>query len=195
MNSLRADSQFHRHLILVNGLIPILWIGMDGWQGQLGANPVEFVTRATGILSLLFLLLTLAVTPLRHLFHWIWLIKQRRLLGLFSFFYAILHLLAYVGGDRGWQLLSIPADIIRRPFITVGMISLLFMVPLAITSTHAMIKRMGVKQWKILHRLIYIIAIGGVIHYALIVKSDFTYPFLFAIVLTFFLGYRLRLTS
>jgi sulfoxide reductase heme-binding subunit YedZ len=89
-------------------------------------------------------------------------------------------------GDRGWQLLSIPADIIRRPFITVGMISLLLMVPLAITSTHAMIKRLGVKQWKILHRLVYIIAIGGVIHYALIVKSDFTYPFLFAIVLTFF---------
>jgi sulfoxide reductase heme-binding subunit YedZ len=189
---LGADSQFHRRVILVNGLLPALLIGWDAWWGNLGANPVEFITRATGVLALVFLLLTLAVTPLRQLYGWTWLAKQRRWLGLYAFFYALAHLIIYVGGDRGWQLLTIPTDIARRPFIAVGMVSFLLMVPLAVTSTRAMVKWLGGRRWTQLHRLTYIVAIGGVVHYTLIVKSDLTYPTLFAMALTFLLGYRLR---
>jgi sulfoxide reductase heme-binding subunit YedZ len=113
-------------------------------------------------------------------------------LGLYAFFYALAHLIIYVGGDRGWQLLTIPTDIARRPFIAVGMVSFLLMVPLAVTSTRAMVKWLGGRRWTQLHRLTYIVAIGGVVHYTLIVKSDLTYPTLFAMALTFLLGYRLR---
>ncbi|MFM7219602.1 MAG: sulfite oxidase heme-binding subunit YedZ [Nodosilinea sp.] len=192
MIPLGADSQFHRRVILVNGLLPALLIGVDAWRGNLGANPVEFVTRATGVLALVFLLLTLAVTPVRRFYGWTWLAKQRRWLGLYAFFYALAHLIIYVGGDRGWQLLTIPTDMARRPFIAIGMVSFLLMVPLAITSTRAMVRWLGGRRWTQLHRLTYIVAMGGVVHYALIVKSDLTYPILFAMVLTFLLGYRLR---
>ena len=190
--SLAADSQFHRRVILVNGLLPALLIGVDAWRGNLGANPVEFVTRATGVLALVFLLLTLAVTPVRRFYGWTWLAKQRRWLGLYAFFYALAHLIIYVGGDRGWQLPTIPTDMARRPFIAIGMVSFLLMVPLAITSTRAMVRWLGGRRWTQLHRLTYIVAMGGVVHYTLIVKSDLTYPILFAMVLTFLLGYRLR---
>ncbi len=192
MITLTTDTQFHRQLILVNGLLPAALLTFDGWRGDLGANPVEFVTRATGVVALVFLVLTLAVTPLRQIYGWTWLLKQRRLLGLYAFFYALVHLLTYIIGDRGGQLLTIPGDVTRRPFIAIGMASFLLMLPLAITSTNAMIKRLGPKQWNQLHRLSYIVAIGGVVHYAMIVKSDLTYPTLFAMVLTFLLGYRLR---
>ncbi|MFM7471464.1 MAG: sulfoxide reductase heme-binding subunit YedZ [Nodosilinea sp. LVE1205-7] len=192
MITLSSDSQFHRQLILVNGLLPAALLAFDGWQGNLGANPVEFITRATGVMALVFLVLTLAVTPLRQIYGWTWLLKQRRLLGLYAFFYALAHLITYVLGDRGGQLLTIPTDIARRPFITLGMVSFALLLPLALTSTNAMIKKLGPKRWHQLHRLTYIVAIGGVIHYAMIVKSDLTYPTLFAGVLTFLLGYRLR---
>ncbi|MBU6229704.1 MAG: sulfoxide reductase heme-binding subunit YedZ [Cyanobacteria bacterium REEB459] len=192
MNTLSADSQFHRQLILVNGLLPAALLVFDGWRGSLGANPVEFVTRTTGVVALFFLLLALAVTPLRQLYGWTWLLKQRRLLGLYAFFYALAHLWTYILGDRGGQLSTIAADIARRPFITLGMLSFACMVPLALTSSQAMIKQLGPKRWRQLHRLTYVVAIGGVIHYAMIVKSDLTYPALFAMVLTLLLGYRLR---
>ncbi|MFZ4641275.1 MAG: sulfite oxidase heme-binding subunit YedZ [Nodosilinea sp.] len=192
MMTLKTDTQFHRQLILVNGLLPAALLTFDGWRGDLGANPVEFVTRATGVVALVFLVLTLAVTPLRQIYGLTWLLKQRRLLGLYAFFYALVHLFTYIIGDRGGQLLTIPGDITRRPFIAIGMASFLLMLPLAITSTNAMIKRLGPKRWNQLHRLAYIVAIGGVVHYAMIVKSDLTYPTLFALALTFLLGYRLR---
>lgn len=185
-----ADSRFHRQLIAFNGLLPLLLMVVDGWRGKLGANPVEFVTRATGVLTLVFLVLTLLVTPLRKLMGWNWLLKQRRLIGLYAFYYSVAHLLTYLIGDRDWQILTVAADVVKRPFIAVGMLSFLLMVPLAVTSTNAMIKRMGGKRWAQLHRLTYLITIGGVIHYYLIVKSDITYPLFFAVVTALLLGYR-----
>ncbi len=185
-----ADSRSHRQLIVFNGLLPALLMLVDGWRGKLGANPVEFVTRATGVLTLVFLVLTLLVTPLRKLLGWNWLLKQRRLIGLYAFFYSVAHLLTYLVGDRDWQILTVAADVARRPFIAVGMFSFLLMVPLAVTSTNAMIKRMGGKRWAQLHRLTYLVTIGGVIHYYMIVKSDITYPLFFAVVTALLLAYR-----
>jgi methionine sulfoxide reductase heme-binding subunit len=185
-----ADSRFHRQLVLFNGLLPAVLMLIDGWRGQLGANPVEFVTRCTGVLSLIFLVLGLMVTPLRKIYGWNWLLKQRRLIGLIAFFYGTAHLLTYIAFDRDWQLGTVFADVIKRPFIAVGMFSFGLMVPLAITSTNAMIKRLGGKRWGQLHRLTYVVAVGGVLHYYLIVKSDITYPALFGIAVAVLLGWR-----
>lgn len=185
-----TDFRFHRQLFVVNATLPALLMLVDGWRGRLGANPVEFVTRATGVLTLVFLVLTLLVTPLRRTFGWNWLLRQRRLLGLYAFFYGLAHLLTYIAFDRDWRLLSVFGDIYRRPFIAVGMLSFGLMVPLAVTSTNAMIKRLGGKQWARLHRLTYYVALGGVLHYYLIVKSDVSYPLLFAVIIGFLLGYR-----
>ncbi|MEQ1748862.1 MAG: protein-methionine-sulfoxide reductase heme-binding subunit MsrQ [Prosthecobacter sp.] len=186
-----SDSRFHRQLIVLNGLLPMLLILMDRWRGKLGANPVEFVTRATGVLTLVFLILTLLVTPLRKIFGWNWLLKQRRLIGLYAFFYSVAHLLTYLAGDRDWALLTVTTDVYKRPFIAVGIVSFLLMVPLAVTSTNAMIKKLGGKRWAQLHRLTYFITIGGVVHYYMIVKSDITYPVLFGLAAAVLLGYRL----
>lgn len=185
-----SDSRFHRQLFLFNGLLPAVLILIDGWRGKLGANPVEFVTRATGVLTLVFLILTLLVTPLRKVYGWNWLLKQRRLLGLYAFFYGLAHLLTYLAYDRDWQLGTVVGDVYKRPFIAIGMFSFLLMVPLAVTSTNAMIKKLGGPRWAQLHRLTYYITIGGVLHYWIIVKSDVTYPFFFAVVLALLLGYR-----
>lgn len=184
------DITFHRQLILVNSLLPALLIGIDAWRGKLGANPVEFVTRCTGVMTLVFLVVTLMVTPLRKIFGWNWLLKQRRTLGLFAFYYGTAHLLTYLAFDRDWHFGTVVADVYKRPFIAIGMASYLMMVPLAVTSTNAMIKRLGGKRWALLHRLTYYVAIGGVIHYVMIVKSDITYPVVFAAAVLILLGYR-----
>ncbi|MBK1882242.1 sulfoxide reductase heme-binding subunit YedZ [Luteolibacter pohnpeiensis] len=184
------DSKFHQQLVIVNGTLPAVLVAIDWWRGNLGANPAEFVTRATGVMTLVFLVLTLMVTPLRKLFGWNWLLKQRRLIGLFAFYYGCAHLLTYFSFDRDWHLLTVWPDILKRRFIAVGMISFLLMVPLAATSTNAMIKRLGGKRWRQLHRLTYYVAIGGVIHYLMIVKSDIRYPMAFAIAVVVLLGYR-----
>lgn len=185
-----TDSRFHRQLFVVNGILPALLILIDGWRGNLGANPVEFVTRATGVLTLVFLVITLMVTPLRKIFGWNWLLKQRRLIGLYAFFYGVAHLLTYLAYDRGWQLQTVVDDVYKRPFIAIGMFGFLLMVPLAVTSTNAMIKKLGGKRWNQLHRLTYVITIAGVLHYYMIVKSDITYPLFFAIVVAVLLAYR-----
>lgn len=184
------DTTFHRQLVLVNSLLPALFIGIDAWRGKLGANPVEFVTRCTGVLTLVFLVITLMVTPLRKIFGWNWLLKQRRTLGLFAFYYGTAHLLTYLAFDRDWHLGTVVADVYKRPFIAIGMASYFLMVPLAVTSTNAMIKRLGGKRWGLLHRLTYYVAIGGVIHYVMIVKSDITYPMVFTAAVVILLGYR-----
>lgn len=186
-----ADTRFHRQLFLLNGLLPAVLILIDGWRGRLGVNPVEFVTRATGVLTLVFLMLTLLVTPLRKICGWNWLLKQRRLLGLYAFFYGLAHLLTYLAYDRDWQVQTVIGDVRQRPFIALGMFSFLLMVPLAVTSTNAMIKRLGGQRWAQLHRLTYYTAIGGVLHYWAIVKSDVTYPFYFAVALALLLGWRI----
>ena len=185
------DIRFYRILIAVNALIPLGLLAYDGWQGRLGANPIEFFLRTTGVLTLVFLLVTLAVTPLRKLFGWNTLIKFRRMLGLFAFFYGTLHLVTYSVFDRSLSLPAIVGDVAQRPFIAIGMAAFLMLIPLAVTSTNGWVKRLGGKKWARLHRLTYVAAILGVIHFWMIVKSDVFYPVLFGIVLAGLLVYRL----
>lgn len=186
-----TDVKFNKFLIFTNALVPLGFLAWDAYFQKLGANPVEFFLRTTGVLTLLFLLITLAVTPLRKMFGWNQLIKFRRMLGLFSFFYAFLHLVTYSIFDKALNLPAIAADIWQRPFIAVGMAAFFLLTPLAATSTNAMIKRLGGKNWARLHKLTYLIAILGVIHFWMIVKSDLTYPLLFGSVLVMLLGYRI----
>jgi sulfoxide reductase heme-binding subunit YedZ len=171
-------------------LIPLARLGWLGYADRLGANPIEFVTRSLGTWALTFLLITLAVTPLRKLGGWQWLIKLRRMLGLFAFFYACLHFLTWVWLDQFFDLHDIYKDVLKRPFITVGFASFLLLIPLALTSTNAMVRRLGGKRWQRLHRLVYLIAIGGVVHYWWLVKKDITQPAIYAAILAVLLGYR-----
>jgi len=185
------DVRFYKVLIAVNALIPLALLAGDVWRGQAGANPIEFFLRTTGVLTLVFLIVTLAVTPVRKMFGWNALIKYRRMLGLFAFFYGTLHLLTYSVFDRSLSLPGIVGDVAQRPFIAIGMAAFLTLMPLAITSTNGWVKRLGGKRWARLHRLTYVAAILGVIHFWMIVKSDIFYPAVFGIVLAGLLVYRL----
>jgi sulfoxide reductase heme-binding subunit YedZ len=159
--------------------------------GMLGANPAEFITRSTGDWTLRFLLFTLAVTPLRKVLGWHWLARLRRMLGLFAFFYAMAHLASFVSFDHVFDLAEILKDILKRPFITVGFAALVLLLPLAITSTDGMVRRLGARRWLALHRLVYVIAPLGVLHFWWMVKADLTEPALYAAILTVLLGYRI----
>ena len=190
-----SDVNFNKLLIWVNALVPFGLLGYDAARGQLGANPIEFFLRTTGVLTLTFLLITLSITPLRKLFGMNQLIKYRRLLGLFAFFYGVIHLSTYFIFDRDASVSSMVEDVVKRRFILFGMTALLLMVPLAVTSTNGMIKRLGGKRWQRLHRLVYISGILGVIHFWMIVKSDIFYPAIFGLVLVSLLGYRIYLKA
>ncbi len=168
-----------------------LAIGAFLFPEWLGANPAEYITRATGDWTLRFVLITLAVTPLRKITGWGWLLRLRRMLGLYAFFYAMVHLSSYVSFDHVFEAGEIIKDIIKRPFITVGFATLLLMLPLAVTSTNAMVRRLGARRWIALHRLIYIIGPLGVLHFWWMVKKDLTEPVIYALVLALLLGYRL----
>lgn len=159
-------------------------------NGGLGANPIEFVTRSTGTWTLVGLMVTLSVTPLRRLTGRADLIRYRRMLGLFSFFYACLHFVAYIWLDQFFDLSAIIRDIVKRPFITVGFTAFLLLIPLAATSNRAMMRRLG-RRWQLLHRLIYLIALLGVIHYLWLVKQDITQPLIYGAVLALLLVMRL----
>ena len=186
-----SEVRFHKVLISLNALLPLGLLAYDGYRGRLGANPLEFFLRTTGVLTLVFLLVTLAVTPLRRLFGWNSLIKLRRMLGLYAFFYACIHLVTYSIFDKSLDLSAIVSDVWQRPFIAVGMLAFSMLVPLAVTSTNGMVKRLGGKNWSRLHKLIYPIAVLGVIHFWMIVKSDVFYPALFGMALAILLGYRI----
>jgi sulfoxide reductase heme-binding subunit YedZ len=166
-------------------------LGWDAYYHQLGANPLEFVTHTTGTLALVFLTLSLAVTPLRKLLGLPWLIRFRRMLGVYAFFYAFLHLTAYVWFDKSFNLAAVPADVAKRPFIAVGMFAFLLLLPLAATSTNAMVKRLGGKRWKLLHRAAYVAATAGVVHYWMLVKADTRIPLAFGSVVAILLAYRI----
>ncbi|HEX8097921.1 MAG TPA: protein-methionine-sulfoxide reductase heme-binding subunit MsrQ [Pyrinomonadaceae bacterium] len=185
------DTRFSKVVLFVNALVPLLLLGWDAAHGRLGANPLEFVTRTTGMLTLVFLLLSLAVTPARKLTGWNWLVKFRRMLGLYAFFYGSLHFLTYVWFDRFFNLKSIVVDTFERPFVAVGMTSFFIMIPLAATSTNGMIKRLGGKRWGRLHKMVYVAATGGALHYWMLVKSDTRLPLAFAFALALLLVYRL----
>ena len=184
---------FPKLVVLINALIPLALLLADLYRNRVGPNPLEFATRTTGMLTLIFLCLTLAVTPLRRIFGVNSLVKFRRMLGLFAFFYGSLHLLTYVWFDRQFKLLSTVQDVAQRPFILLGMTAFVLMVPLALTSTNRMVKRLGGKGWARLHRLVYVAAIAGVVHFWMLVKSDTSLPLTFGFIVLFLLAYRLLL--
>ena len=190
-----ADVTFNKILISINALVPLGLLVYDGIRGQLGANPIEFFIRTTGVLTLTFILITLAITPIRKIFGWNEAIKYRRMLGLYAFFYVCIHLSTYIIFDRELSISALISDVIQRPFITFGMAAFLLMVPLAITSTNKMVKRLGGKRWQRLHRSIYVIGILGVIHFYMLVKSDEFYPMSFGILLAGLLIYRVYLSQ
>ena len=186
----RRLPRLSKPLVFSLSLLPLAWLFWRFWSDQLGVNPVETLSHRTGDWSLRFLLLTLAVTPLRRLTGWNGAQRFRRMLGLFAFFYACLHFLVYLIFDQFFDLSAILADITKRPYITVGFAAFVLLIPLAVTSTQRMIKRLG-RHWSRLHRLVYLIAMLGVLHYLWLVKADLREPLLYAAILGVLLGYRL----
>ena len=194
-------------LVFLVALGPVAWLVWAGLTGNLSANPLSDITNETGVWTLRFLCITLAVTPVRRVTGWHWLIRFRRMLGLFAFFYGTLHFLIYVIADRfagldfpdgivavrtlGDLAVSVAHDIAKRPFITVGFTGWLLMVPLALTSTAGMIRRLGGRRWNLLHRLVYGSAVAGVVHYWWLVKADVRRPQTYAIVVGMLLLFRL----
>ena len=172
-------------------LVPLGLLAIDAFNDGLTANPIEYITRTTGIWTLRLVMVTLAVTPLRKLFGWNYLARVRRMLGLFTFFYATLHFTTYVWLDQFFDIASILADIPKRPFILAGFTAFVLFIPLAITSTAGWVKRMGGKRWQLLHRLVYVSAIAGVVHYLWLVKADTSRPLIYGGILAVLLGYRI----
>lgn len=173
-------------------LLPFVRLLYLGATEQFGANPLEFVTRSTGTWTLVMLCLTLTITPLRRLTGWNWLIKLRRMLGLFAFFYGLQHFLLWIGVDRGFDLAYMIKDVYKRPFITVGFTAFMLMIPLALTSTNGMVRRLGGKRWQALHKLVYAIAVLAILHYwwHKAGKNDFGEVSIYAAVVFVLLGMR-----
>lgn len=171
-------------------LAPLAWLLLGAYHHGLGANPIEFITHATGDWTIRFLVITLAVTPLRRLLGLPQLIGFRRMLGLFAFFYGCLHLLTYVWLDKFFDVHEMVKDVVKRPFITAGFTALMLMVPLAVTSTTGWIRRLGGRRWQALHRLIYVSAAAAVVHYYWQVKSDVRLPLFYGTLVALLLGYR-----
>lgn len=159
-------------------------------RGELGANPISTALNQLGLLALVFLLASLSATPLNAFLGWTWTIRIRRMLGLFAFFYASVHFLTYAGLDQLLNFKAIVEDITKRPFITVGFAALLLLIPLALTSTNAMVRRLGFVRWKRLHRLVYLAAGLGIVHFIWRVKKDLSQPLLYAAWLGILLGVR-----
>jgi sulfoxide reductase heme-binding subunit YedZ len=176
-------------VVFIACLVPVGWLAVDAYRGELGANPIETIAHTTGDWTLRMLLLSLAVTPLRRLCGWNGLIQYRRMLGLFAFFYASLHLATWVGLDHFFDWGRLLADLRKRPYITAGATAFLCLLPLAITSTRGWIRRLG-KGWTTLHRLAYAAALAAVVHYWWLVKADVRAPFWYAGVLALLLGVR-----
>jgi len=171
-------------------LVPLGILVLRAVQGNLTANPIEFITHATGDWTLRFLVLTLAITPLRKTLRLPQLIRFRRMLGLFAFFYACLHFSIYIGLDQVLDFRGVWADVMKRPYITMGFTGFVLMIPLAVTSTAAMVRRLGFRRWQMLHRLIYVSAVAGVIHFYWLVKSDVHLPLIYAAIMAVLLGWR-----
>ncbi len=164
-------------------LVPFARLVWLGTHSGLGANPIEYITRSTGWWTLSFLLITLSVTPLRRLTGWNWLLRLRRMLGLFAFFYVSLHFTTYIWLDQFFDWQGMLKDIAKRPFITVGFTAFVLLIPLAATSTNAMVRRLGAKRWQRLHRAVYVIATLGVLHFWWLVKKDIREPLIFGTLL------------
>jgi len=175
-------------------LAPLAYLAWRAFHNGLGANPIEAITHSTGTWTLVFLCITLSMTPLRRLLHQNWFVRFRRMFGLFAFFFGCLHLATYVWLDKSFDFSEMIKDVYKRPFINAGFTAFSLMVPLAVTSTRGMIRRLGGKRWQMLHRLVYVSAIAGAIHYYWLVKSDETVPLRFAAIVGTLLVYRLLVT-
>jgi sulfoxide reductase heme-binding subunit YedZ len=180
----------YKFIVFTACLIPLARLAWKGFQDELGANPIEVITHSTGLWTLIFLLITLSITPARKLTSQPWLIRFRRMLGLYAFFYGFLHFMTYFWLDQFFDLHAIVRDVYRRPFITMGFAAFVLMIPLAVTSTRGWIRRLGGRRWNVLHKMIYVSAIAGVVHFIWLVKKDITQPTRYAIMLGLLLGYR-----
>lgn len=181
----------YKPIIFVLCLAPLAYLAEGALSNTLSANPIDDITKETGIWTLRFLMITLAVTPLRKISGWSQLSRFRRMFGLYAFFYGCLHFTTYIYLDKFFDLDEILADIAKRPFITIGFAAFSIMIPLAITSTDRITKWVGGKRWQLLHRLVYVSAICGVIHYLWLVKADTSRPLTYGAILAVLLGYRL----
>ena len=177
-------------LVFLLCLAPLALLVVNGYRGALTANPIEYITRATGDWTMRFLLITLAITPLRRLARQPDLIRFRRMLGLFSFFYAVLHLITWAWLDKFFDVGEMWADVVKRRFITMGVLGFVLLIPLALTSTGRAIRMLGGKHWQRLHRLVYVSAAAGVVHYFWLVKSDIRMPVLYGGILAVLLLLR-----
>jgi methionine sulfoxide reductase heme-binding subunit len=180
-----------KSLIWLVSLAPLARLVYRGALGRLTANPIEFITLSTGTWALVFLLATLVVTPLRRITGLAWLIQFRRLIGMFSFFYASLHFITYIWLDKFFDVVEMIRDVAKRPFITAGFSAFLLLIPLAATSTAGWIRRLGGRRWQLLHRLIYPAALAAVLHFWWKVKADTRVPMIYAAILALLLLYRL----
>src|SRR5574343_950376 len=179
--------------LFVLSLLPAVRLIWAAWQNDFGPNPVEFVQRLTGTWTFNFLIITLCVTPLRAMTEWHWLIRLRRMLGLFCFFFAALHFLSFIGFDHAFDINDIARDIAKRPFVTVGFAAFVLLVPLAATSNPWAIRRMGGRKWQELHRNIYLISILACVLYFWLVKATaLLWPLAYSIAVTLLLGWRIR---
>lgn len=194
MNQLSARQIFWvKWGVFIAASLPFLRLVIAAIYDGLGANPLEFITRNTGDWTLYFLCITLAITPARKLLQWHWLIRLRRMLGLFSFFYAACHFLTFLWFDHFFEIEEMWRDVIKRPFITVGFIAFVMLIPLALSSSNWAIRKMGGKTWQLLHRTVYVIVPLGVLHYVWMRagKNNFTQPMVFAAMVALLLGIRL----
>jgi sulfoxide reductase heme-binding subunit YedZ len=177
--------------VFVLCLLPVCLLAWRALHNRLGANPIEFITHFTGDWTLRFLVITLTITPLRKIIGWPDLIRFRRMVGLFAFFYGTLHFLTYIWLDKFFDLSETWKDVVKRPFITAGFLAFVLLIPLAITSTAGWIRRLGGARWQMLHRLVYVSAVAGAVHYYWLVKSDVRLPLAYASAVGVLLLYRL----
>jgi len=192
MNKL-LSSRWTKAALFVLCLVPFLLLLWRFHKDDLGANPVETITHGTGDWTIRFVLITLCVTPLRRLLNLPKLARFRRMLGLFAFFYGVLHFTTWLWLDKAFDLGDMWKDILKRRFITVGMLGLILMIPLGITSTAGWVRRLGFQRWQLIHRLIYFTALAGVIHYYWLVKSDVRLPLMYGGILTLLMLYRFNM--
>lgn len=186
-----AKRRYYKVVVFLLCLVPFAILVWEAVQQTLGTNPVEEITHRTGDWALRFLLITLAITPLRRLSGWNELQQSRRMLGLFAFFYATLHFSVYAFLDLGLDFGFLAEDIAERPYITVGFTAWVLLIPLAVTSTRGMMRRLG-RRWKQLHRLVYLIAVLGVLHFWWLVKADIREPLIYAVILAVLFGLRMQ---
>ena len=184
------SSKWTKAVLFLLCLAPIAALFWYAFQQDLTGNPLEYITHYTGDWTIRFIMITLAVTPLRVIFNRPALTRFRRMLGLFAFFYGFLHLMTWVSFDRQFEIAGMWEDIVKRKYITVGMAAFAAMVPLAITSTAGWIRRLGFKRWQQLHKLIYFTGVAAVIHYLWLVKSDIRKPLMYGAILAVLLGFR-----